>query len=173
MNNKNTQQQTMMQPLMIDFKKVIRTRQLNFDKEFTREYVADVCSALDKLMEFDKIMETPKEALKIKFNIYSYGGQCDSLMYLLSKIDKLKETLKLVNPTPNIKPFEPFNIPVRTQNIGNNIDSVQMEINLPNVTNYEEFKSNLIKDRQFEKVIQTMTFGNALGGNTLNKYRIR
>ena len=91
----------------------------------------------------------------------------------LEKIDKLKETLKLVNPTPNIKPFEPFNIPVRTQNIGNNIDSVQMEINLPNVTNYEEFKSNLIKDRQFEKVIQTMTFGNALGGNTLNKYRIR
>ena len=91
----------------------------------------------------------------------------------LEKIDKLKETLKLVNPTPNIKPFEPFNIPVRTQNIGNNIDSVQMEINLPNVTNYEEFKSNLIKDRQFEKVIQTMTLGNALGGNTLNKYRIR
>lgn len=91
MNNKNTQQQTMMQPLMLDFKKVIRTRQLNFDKEFTREYIADVCSALDKLMEFDKIMETPKEALKIKFNIYSYGGQCDSLMYLLSKIDKLKE----------------------------------------------------------------------------------
>ena len=51
MNNKNTQQQTMMQPLVLDFKKVIRTRQLNFDKEFTREYIVDVCSALDKLME--------------------------------------------------------------------------------------------------------------------------
>lgn len=91
----------------------------------------------------------------------------------LEKIDKLKETLKLVNPTPNFKAFEPLNAPVRTQNVGNNIDKVEIEINLPNVTNYEEFKSNLIKDRQFEKVIQTMTLGNALGGNTLNKYRIR
>ena len=91
----------------------------------------------------------------------------------LEKIDKLKETLKLVNPTPNIKPFEPLNIPVRTQNVGNNIDKVEMEINLPNVTNYEEFKSNLIKDRQIEKFVQTVTLGNALGGNTLNKYRIR
>ena len=74
MNNKNTQQQTMMQPLVLDFKKVIRTRQLNFDKEFTREYIVDVCSALDKLMEFDKIMETPKEALKIKLDSPGGGG---------------------------------------------------------------------------------------------------
>lgn len=76
---------------LVNLKGVLRTRQINFTEEFTRPYIMEVCSALDKLMEFDKIMETPKDELKIKFNIYSYGGQCDSLMYLLGKIDKMKE----------------------------------------------------------------------------------
>lgn len=76
---------------MPDYKKVIRTRVIEFNKEFSREFIVDVCKCLDKLMEYDKIMETPKEGLTIKFQIYSYGGAVDSLMFLLSKIDKMIE----------------------------------------------------------------------------------
>ena len=75
----------------VNLKGILLTRQVNFTEEFTRPFIMKVCSALDKLMEYDRIMETPKEELKVKFNIYSYGGQCDSLMYLLAKIDKMKE----------------------------------------------------------------------------------
>ena len=67
----------------------------------------------------------------------------------------------------------PTNVPVRNQNIGgNNIGDVEMNINLPNVTNYEDFKSNLIKDKQIEQFVQTVTFGNALGKNSLSKYKL-
>lgn len=86
----NTQQSLMAMPLL-DFKKVIRTRQIDFNQEFTRDYMVDVCSALDKLVEYDRIMKTPKKGLTIRFNIYSYGGAIDSLMFLLAKMDKLKE----------------------------------------------------------------------------------
>lgn len=86
----NPQRQLMMQT-MPDYKKVIRTRIIEFQHEFTREFIVDVCKCLDKLMEYDKIMETPKEGLTIKFQIYSYGGAVDSLMFLLSKIDKMIE----------------------------------------------------------------------------------
>lgn len=83
-----------------------------------------------------------------------------------------KELPNLVNLTDVIKPN--VNIPETiNRNVGNNIEKIEMEINLPGVTNYEEFKSNLIRDRQFEKAVQTMTLDRALGGNSLNKYKIR
>ena len=53
-------------------------------------------------------------------------------------------------------------------NISNNI---QLNIPLPNVTNYNEFISQLQSDRRFEKIIQDMTIGQALGKNSLNKYK--
>ena len=50
MVNTNAQQMPV-QPLTIDFKKVIRTRTIMFDQEFDRMYCLDVVSALDKLIE--------------------------------------------------------------------------------------------------------------------------
>ena len=52
------------------------------------------------------------------------------------------------------------------------IDNVNVNFTLPNISNYEEFSSSLIRDKSFERAIQNMTFGNALGRNSLNKFRI-
>ena len=90
MVNTNAQQMPV-QPLTIDFKKVIRTRTIMFDQEFDRMYCLDVVSALDKLIEYDKIMETPKDLLKIRFNIFSYGGQCDAFIALAHKIEEMQD----------------------------------------------------------------------------------
>ena len=92
----------------------------------------------------------------------------------LEKIKVLRDSLKALNPIiSNVKTMMPTNVPVRNQNIGgNNIGDVEMNINLPNVTNYEDFKSELIKDKQIEQFVQTVTFGNALGKNSLSKYKL-
>lgn len=55
--------------------------------------------------------------------------------------------------------------------VNNNVTIQFGDINLPNVTNYEEFRSGLIKDGKFQKAVQSMTLGNALGKNSLNKLR--
>ena len=92
----------------------------------------------------------------------------------LEKIQKLGQSFQMMNPViDNVKALVKTTPFVPRQNVGgNNIDKVQMEINLPNVTNYDDFKSELIKDKQIEKFVQNVTFGNALGKNSLNKYRI-
>ena len=90
MVNTNAQQMPV-QPLTIDFKKVIRTRTIMFDQEFDRMYCLDVVNALDKLVEYDKIMEVPKEHLKVRFNIFSYGGQCDAFIALAHKIEQMQD----------------------------------------------------------------------------------
>ena len=84
-------QQTPVQPFTIDFTTVIRTRTIMFDQEFDRMYCLDVVSALDKLIEYDKIMETPKQLLKVRFNIFSYGGQCDAFIALAHKIEQMQD----------------------------------------------------------------------------------
>lgn len=91
----------------------------------------------------------------------------------LEKINALKDTFVKIEPlidTVRAKVDLP-NIP-RSEGVSQNFDNVNVDINLPNVKNYDEFKSELIKDRHFEKVIQSMTLGNALGRNSLNKFRI-
>ena len=92
----------------------------------------------------------------------------------LEKIKALGDSFKALNPViSTVKTMIPTNVPVRNQNIGgNNIGDVEMNINLPNVTNYEDFKSELIKDKQIEQFVQTVTFGNALGKNSLSKYKL-
>lgn len=90
MVNTNAQQMPV-QPLTIDFKKVIRTRTIMFDQEFDRMYCLDVVNALDKLIEYDKVMETPKHLLKVRFNIFSYGGQCDAFIALAHKIEQMQD----------------------------------------------------------------------------------
>ena len=70
--------------------------------------------------------------------------------------------------TPDYSHLVPVNRGVGDLNMSVNID----ELTLPNVSNYQEFKSELIKDNQFEKVVQSMTVGK-LGKdrNSFGKYR--
>lgn len=45
-----------------------------------------------------------------------------------------------------------------------------LNINLPNVTNYEEFKHAMQHDKEFEKMVQAMTTDKLTGGSKLRKY---
>ena len=57
-----------------------------------------------------------------------------------------------------------------TQNVGNvtlDIDN----ITLPNVKNYDEFKTALLSDSHFEKVMGQAMADQMLGGNPFNKFR--
>ena len=89
----------------------------------------------------------------------------------------LKDTLLLANPfVESIRKMnEKFkNTPMAgmgdTQNVGNvtlDIDN----ITLPNVKNYDEFKTALLSDSHFEKVMGHIMADKMLGGNSLNKFR--
>lgn len=50
-------------------------------------------------------------------------------------------------------------------------NDIEMNISLPNVSNYTEFVDQLQRDRRFEKIVQAMTIGNALGKNSYSKMR--
>lgn len=55
------------------------------------------------------------------------------------------------------------------QTINNQID---LDVTLPNVTNYDEFVRQAQKDPKFEKLIQAMTIGRVNGKSSLSKYNI-
>lgn len=69
---------------------MILTRKIDFDKEFTRHYCLDIRRKLEKLIAYDTIMNTPKEELTLRFDIYSYGGECSSLLALAEKIEEMQ-----------------------------------------------------------------------------------
>lgn len=58
-----------------------------------------------------------------------------------------------------------------SQTLNNDI-SMNLSINLPNVQNYEQFKTALKNDNNFEKYIQEVTFGQLAGHGKLRKYSI-
>ena len=49
--------------------------------------------------------------------------------------------------------------------------NIQMNITLPNVKNYDEFKQAMLNDKQFQNGIQAMTLGAAMGHNSLSKLK--
>ena len=89
----------------------------------------------------------------------------------------LKDALNLINPFVESvrKMSEDFvneSMPnvSKEQNVGNvtlDIDN----ITLPNVKNYDEFKTALLSDSHFEKVMGQAMADKMMGGNSLNKYR--
>lgn len=54
---------------------------------------------------------------------------------------------------------------------GNTQNDIKLDITLPNVKNYEEFKRDLTNDKQFEKVLQAMTIDRLNGANSFGKYK--
>lgn len=66
------------------------------------------------------------------------------------------------NTTRNIPQFKPKEV-VSVSNDNN------ISINLPGVTNYQEFKQQLQNDDRFASFIQQITIGEALGKNTLKR----
>lgn len=68
-------------------------------------------------------------------------------------------------PLPNVKPASTPN------NVTSNVDTI--EISLPNVTNYAEFKTQLMNDRGFKNYMSEATLGVALGHNELAAYKYK
>lgn len=64
-----------------------------------------------------------------------------------------------------------FKVPTNIAKVGSTSVNNQnaISINLPNVTNYTEFKTELQKDSKFIGFMQEVTLGQALGKNKLNK----
>ena len=76
-------------------------------------------------------------------------------------IQKLNTTAPMIN-----------NIISGTTERGNvKVDSVHVDINLPNVKSYKDFRNELINDKQFDKAINDMVSTTLMGGNSLSKRR--
>lgn len=57
-------------------------------------------------------------------------------------------------------------------NVFNSNNNISMSITLPNVYNYNDFVRELQHDESFEKMVQSMTIGRAIGKSSLRKYNI-
>ena len=62
-------------------------------------------------------------------------------------------------------------------NISNNTNSISVSLdnvnfNLPNVKNYDEFIYAMQHDKKFESLIKSMTTDRLFGGSSLKKYHI-
>ena len=52
-----------------------------------------------------------------------------------------------------------------------NNNDLSVQINLPNVKNYDDFKKALQRDKSFESMVRAMTTDRMFGGSSLKKYR--
>lgn len=78
------------------------------------------------------------------------------------------------NPSQFLSGLNMGNIPSASiKNANTSIGDVNVSINLPNVTKYEEFAYKLQHDKNFEKMIQDMTIGRINGKSQLNKYKTK
>ena len=93
-----------------------------------------------------------------------------------------KHTLEfLEKQTYELTPIDPLTLknhisfssllpsPVLGQTVANNTRNMTVtidEINLPNVTNYEEFREGLIRDNKFERAVQSMSIDRLSGKST-------
>lgn len=80
------------------------------------------------------------------------------------------------NPTDFIRNNLGFgkteSIPVNKNSDNNTLNSnVSLNVTLPNVKNYEEFKYAMQHDKNFENMIKAMTVDKLFGGSSLKKYK--
>lgn len=86
----------------------------------------------------------------------------------LDKIKEMQEVFKLMNPV--VQNVARTNIP-NVNNNANTTNQIAVTFSLPNVSNYQDFLREAQNDKRFEKIVQQMTLGNAMGKNTLSKFK--
>lgn len=126
---------------------------------------------------------------KMKENSFAKGGTIGGLVkqtgedgfilartgeeiFSLEKIKALDGVFQRIEPfiaNPNLIKLPDF--VSRSASSSASIEVGSVQIVLPNVTNYDEFRNKLIRDNTFEKAVQEFTIGQALGRNTMNKYK--
>lgn len=77
------------------------------------------------------------------------------------------------NPQKFVDALNVGNIPSSVKNSSTSVGDMTVNINLPNVTQYEEFVSQLQRDKKFEGMIQSMTIGRINGSSKLGKYKTK
>lgn len=91
MNNTKNNPMLMQQVVTNDIVQVLETRNIHFNKAFTREYCYEIIDLLDKVRTYDNLMNTPKEELYIRLTLCTEGGSILALFSLLEVVEKLKE----------------------------------------------------------------------------------
>lgn len=170
--DKNNQMGMTLQMPMIDVIEVIETRVLDFNKEFSFNYCDEVAYALDKLMKYDEIMETPKEELTLRITISSPGGYVFALMKVMEKIELMKSKGYFIHThvsnyamscgfilycTGTYKTMSPFATIMNHQASSMSWGTVkEQEIRLENLKKEEELIQNYLREntRMSEEEIQ-------------------
>ena len=89
----------------------------------------------------------------------------------LEKISAMKDVFESMNPIVKMLQTMPVYTPYNGMS-GNVItNDIEMNITLEGINNADEFIHALKTDKKFEKFVQQITIGNAMGRNTLSKNR--
>jgi hypothetical protein len=93
--------------------------------------------------------------------------------YILAKED-WQIASSMVDKLLDFSTIQPNTNAIRGMTYANNSENnITMNVTLPNVTNYNEFVNQLQKDKRFEKIVQSMTIDQAVGGNSLSKHKYK
>ena len=89
----------------------------------------------------------------------------------LDKIEGMKKVLAMFEPLANMQQNMP-NVKTVAGTSTVNVGDITTTLSLPNVENYEDFVAKAKADPKFEKLVQQMTLGNALGQSSLKKFNM-
>jgi hypothetical protein len=140
------------------------------------------------LKEYNRLLEEAnkykKQADALKNAAYAKGGTIGSAIkrtgedgiilartgeevLSLERIKQMQSIFKMMQPLAALPANTLSNI-----SSGTTINGMNVSFSLPNVTSYEDFVNKAKKDPQFEKLVQNITIGTALGKSKLSKYSI-
>lgn len=85
------------------------------------------------------------------------------------ELDKLSDIFEQVDLMKNIR--GKYNFPASMVQNSTTMGDVKLEITLPNVQNYEDFRRQLVRDPNFEKATLTMVNNAVVGKNSLAKLK--
>lgn len=111
---------------------------------------------------------TPAQAAQFK-RLVENMDKAELALEVPEILARLPENLKLSFPK-----YPTLTLPGLTLPAGSGApvkNEIRMEVILPNVQGYEDFKHAMQHDKNFEKMVQAMTVGRAAGGSSLKKYR--
>ncbi|MCI8371074.1 MAG: hypothetical protein HFI75_01485 [Lachnospiraceae bacterium] len=93
--------------------------------------------------------------------------QAQQFHKLLARLDQLHTAVDLTERLTDRSQISAM--PAISQDTIHN--AIQMEVTLPNVQNYADFKYAMQHDKSFEQMVQAMTVKRAAGGSSLKKYK--
>lgn len=157
--------------------KELKNKKSSLQKELSSLTVPAYAKGSKRITE-DQIALVAEDGSELQFDASSgvltrLGA--DDMVFTNEQAQRLWELSKgnhLIEP--NLVPIKmpSFDVINKSNNAGGINVSIN-ELNLPNVTNYEEFKTQLIKDNKFEKAVQSMTIDRVNGGNSLSKFKFK